>query len=313
MSESIVFPEWLNSNSQRNYPIQENASRTDVSGAFVIPNSLVVAFQINYPRSYVGGTFYISTLTVSEDNVSIEISFQPSDTTVSPIQISTVTIEGSSFTQDSYYSFVGSGSNVSVLGSIGVGDISETISEGIGVFKFLPASTLFEANTQFVSVPALQSVEIYNPSNSLLYTATDVLKLKAGQNIRLTYEQLDSDPYGVIRIDAINGENLVETSTCNNALAFVPSPITQINGVSPDANGRIFLEGSDCIQITTDPATNSIQIIDTCSTSCCGCTQLEILTTALEQLRAQETTLAALISSTQGQQSEMLANLISNL
>ena len=62
MGQSIVFPEWLNANTLRNYPIKENASRTDISGSFTIPNDLLVAAQINFSRDYVGGNFFISKI-----------------------------------------------------------------------------------------------------------------------------------------------------------------------------------------------------------------------------------------------------------
>ena len=313
MAQDIIFPEWLNSNALRNYPIQENASRTDISGTFTIPNSLIVSAQINYGRVFIGGTFYISGLIVSESFVTIFISYQDSNTAVSPVQISSVQIDASTFSQYTYYPFVGQGVNASVIGSLAIGQLDDTVTEGVGQFTFLPAATALEVNTQFVSVPALESVEVYNPSNSLIYTATDILRLKAGKNVRLTYEQLDGDNFGVIRIDAINGENLTQVSDCKNQQELISGPIRQINGVGPDSSGNFYIEGSECIQIVADPATNSIKVVDLCSQSCCGCTELEILTTALEQLRTQEETLKNLISSTQGQQSELLAQLIANL
>ena len=313
MSASIVFPEWLNSNSLRNYPIQENASRTDVSGVFVIPNSLIVGAQINYPRSYAGWTFFVSQIVSSQSFVTISISVQSTDTTVAPSLVASIQVNGSSFTPYSYFPFVGNSSNPTIIGSLAIGSLDETINEGLGSFTFLPAATPFETNCQFISVPALETVQIFNPSNTLIYTASEILKLKAGRNIRLTYEGLGSDSFGIIRIDAVNGENLVQTSDCPNQTTFTPGPIQQINGVGPDANGNFFIEGSECIQITPDATGHGIQIIDLCSQSCCGCTQLEDLTQALEQLRVQETTLQNLISSTQNQQSEMLANLIASL
>ena len=85
MASNIIFPEWLNSNSVRNYPIRENAPRTDVSGIFTIPNDLLVAAQINAPRSYLSGTFFVSKIVSSKAALSVYVSFMSTDGTASEI------------------------------------------------------------------------------------------------------------------------------------------------------------------------------------------------------------------------------------
>ena len=203
-----------------------------------------------------------------------------------------------------------------MLGSLGIGDISSTINAGIGEFLFEPSATTFEANTQFVSIPALKTVEVYNADDQLLYRATEILKLKEGDNIKLTYlptQAGSGDPYGSIRIDAIDGQNLISPSECENVSEVLLPCIKKINGVGPNNDGTIFLVGSDCIDVTDATGANAIELSDTCSESCCGCIELQALTDALEKLKEQEQTIRDLINNTQGQQSELLANIISNL
>jgi hypothetical protein len=72
---SGVFTEWLNANASRNYPIVENANRTDTSGNFVIPNSVVLAAQINFPRSYVNGNFFIKEIGYYQDAAYFVVGF----------------------------------------------------------------------------------------------------------------------------------------------------------------------------------------------------------------------------------------------
>jgi len=313
MAQNIIFPEWLNSNSTRNYPIAENLSRRDVNDVFTIPNSLVVASQISHPSSYRNGFFYISKLSISSTNIIVFISFSPQDGTPT-YEISSINISTINFTQYSNFGFVGSGSNNSVIGTLTIGNVSETIKQGIGVFEFDANSTFFEVNTTFISIPAIKSAIIYDSSGDLIYTASEVLKLRAGRNIRLTYENFNSDAYGAIRIDAIADENTIpEPDACENQSSFVLPCIKTINGVGPDPSGHFWVDDSDCIEITDNAADHSILIKDTCAKSCCGCADLSTLTVALEALRDQEEMLKQLISSTQSQQSEMLANIISNL
>lgn len=316
MAQNIIFPEWLNANSLRNYPIRENASRTDVSGSFTIPNELLVSAQFNYSRDYLDGGFYISKVVVSDSSVRIFISFISSEENAVSREIGSVNIFSDSFEKFSYFSFSGQGEDFAVLGSLGIGDISSTINAGIGEFLFEPSATTFEANTQFVSIPALKTVEVYNADDQLLYRATEILKLKEGDNIKLTYlpsQAGSGDPYGSIRIDAIDGQNLISPSECENVSEVLLPCIKKINGVGPNNDGTIFLVGSDCIDVTDATGANAIELSDTCSESCCGCIELQALTDALEKLKEQEQTIRDLINNTQGQQSELLANIISNL
>lgn len=313
MGQSIVFPEWLNANTLRNYPIKENAPRTDISGNFTIPNDLLVSAQINFSRDYVGGLFFVSKLVTSENSVKIFVSFSPEEENSVPREIGSVTIGSSSFSQFSYYSFNGQGEDFSVLGSLGIGNISSTINEGIGEFLFNSSSTSFEVNSLFVSVPALKTVEIYNSNDQLLHRATEILKLKEGDNIKLEYISSPSDPYGSIKISAVNPDDLSEPEECNNTTEILPPCIRKINGVSPNSSGTIFLWGSECIEVEDRPTFNALEISDPCSESCCGCVELQALTEALEQLKLQEEAIRNLINNTQGQQSEFLANIISNL
>jgi hypothetical protein len=320
VAQSIIFPEWLNSNSVRNYPIAENCSRIDKSGSYTISNDLIVSAQVNHSRAYADGVFFISGLFVSVPVIKISISYQPEDTLISPTYISTIEIDTKNFSKFSYYSFIGQNENSSVLGAIAVGDIAETINRGLGNFDFDSSSTKLEINCRFVSMPSMQYIDIYDSNNVLIHRATDVLKIKAGQNVRITYDPLinidtgETDQYGCVKIDAIVDENVIkEPDGCETAKAFYSPCIKTINGVRPDSNGNFWIEESECIGIDEYKDANSIKVNDLCSSSCCGCVDLEFLTAGLEQLKQQEERLRELVLTTQGTQSELLANLIANL
>lgn len=306
MPSNIVFPEWLNANSVRNYPIQENATRQDVSGKFIIPNDLLVAIQVNFSRDYLGGTFYIGKVSSGDETVSITLSFQAADLQVSPVDVVTVAIKIAQHTPYSHYSFVGDGLHSAVVGSIGVGELSSTRDEGLGLFEFSYATTPLEVNCLFISTPALKNVEVYS-GTTLMYVADQILKLRAGRNIKLTYEGEGTD---TIRIDAISGENLTLPSECENARELPPC-IRTINGVAPNEDGELFINGSDCISI--EELEGGLVIKDLCSKSCCGCDELQQLMDGLQAVKDQEVQLRELIRQAQSQQSDMIAGLISNM
>lgn len=299
-----VFPDWLNANSGRAYPLAENASRMSTSGGVVIPDSLIVAAQINMLPAYATGTFFIKEVSVSAAVISVVVGFKPE--TGDARQVGRIVIPVSSHSLNTSYAFVGQGEDSSVIGSLTIGSLTDTLNEVPGVVGFDPIATPFEVSALFISSPALEAVEIYN-GGSLLDRFSRVLKLRAGENIRLSL--VDDDP-NVIRIDAIPGENLIEPDQCENAVPLPPC-IRTINGQPPDENGNFTIDGGKCIDVQATPGL--IVLKDLCSQSCCGCSELEALVAGLSSLETQIASLRTQISSVVGQQTQMLSNLVSNL
>ena len=295
-------PEWLNQNSTRAYPLAENSSRLDITGSIKIPDSLLVAAQINAASSYAAGVFYISQVAAFPDQVSITIGYL--DPSGSQRNIAIITALISTFVDNTSFAFTGQGADASVIGSLTFGNLLATLTNIPGVVNFSPSATPFEVNALFISVPALQSVQLYN-GNTLVETFSQILMLRAGSNIQLSYVGNNT-----IRIDAVSGANLTEPSTCANAIP-IPPCIRTINGIPGDANNNFNIEGGTCITINTD--NNGIDIIDNCSSSCCGCTELEVLMTSLNEVESQVQALVTQISTSSETLATMVANLVSNL
>lgn len=304
-----VFTEWLNSNSTRNYPIVENLDRKDKTGSVILPNDFLVAAQVNISRDEAEGSFFVKEIGSFSSScyVTIGYSHTVSGSTVIE-EISKITIDYSVHTPYQYYPFVGEQENSHIVGSLCIGSIASLQKEISGRVDFLPDATLFEPNCIFVSIPALKAVSVYS-GGSLIYIADDVLRLKAGENIRLTYE----DDTKAIRIDAINGLNLRTADDCENNPFSIPGCIKKINGIGPDENGNFVVRGSECITVQDDAGSHSISLIDLCSQSCCGCSQLEVLTSSLEQLSLQELSLRTMIETAQSQQSSLISSLASTI
>jgi hypothetical protein len=308
MAAGTVFTEWLNANASRNYPIIENLSRKDVSGNFCIPNDLILAMQINFSREEVGGAFFVSQVGSFKDSCYVVVSYYNESGDVH--EVAKIDIDYSSHSANKYYSFVGMGIMSHVVGYICIGDTGPLQREGVGKFDFHPDSTSIEPNCLFVSIPALKSVEIYS-GNSLIHIANDVLRLKAGRNIKLSYVD-GSDPNNkAIKIDAIAGFNLEEEEECDSSPFDGKRCIQTINGIGPDETGNFNVYGSECIDIRGEQ--NGISVHDLCSQSCCGCDELDNLVSALEQLKAQEESLKIIINSVEAQQAQLISRLTSNI
>jgi hypothetical protein len=72
-------------------------------------------------------------------------------------------------------------------------------------------------------------------------------------------------------------------------------------------DGDFSVDGGKCI--TTETAAGLLKIIDLCSSSCCGCDELQALMAAIKQVEAQKDQLKGLINTVVAQQSAMIANL----
>ena len=105
----------------------------------------------------------------------------------------------------------------------------------------------------------------------------------------------------MIVFDAIDGAGLNNNCICvDNSLG---SCIQTIDQIGPTPDGDFTVLGSDCL--TVQPITNGIQLVDSCSQPCCGCTELETVTQALAQFGAQATTLENFLVSLEARVTQM--------
>lgn len=300
MAGGFVFPEWLNANSVRAYPLSESATRIDELGNIKIPDSLIVSASITVHPDFASHVFFVSRINITSQSAQVTISCRNQ----SGVDQVVCTITGySSSGVNQVFDITGSGNLSSITGNITLGDIEQSSSEAMGAFNFSAITAPFEPTVVYVSLPALNYVAAYNGS-SLVGTFDDILALKAGENIRLTY--VDNN---TIRIDAIAGLNNPDSSCTGK----VPEPpcIKTINGISPDSSGNFVINGGECIDI--QPGNSSIRVSDTCSKSCCGCNELELLMSSLSSLEIQYKSLRDQINTVQTQQSQMISNLVANL
>jgi len=305
---NAVLSEWLNANALRSYPLYENCIKIDKSGTFEIPNDLLVSAQINFSKEEADGEFYIGYIDNYEDTVIIGISHSSNDIGA----IASIKVDHESHVVNQVYAFAGSGLYSHIVGSICIHSLEELQKYQKGHFDFVVGSTTFETNCLFISVPMLKRVEVYS-GDTMVHSEANVLRLKAGENIRLSYEEA-SESYGgstgIIRIDAINGENLQEPDVCNNSpLGNKDLYIKTINGIVPDSFGNFNVYGDECLEIINLPGSNAIQVVDKCAQSCCGCNDMDTLVATLDMLKTKEELLSSMVDSLRTQQSDMIARL----
>lgn len=302
MASNFVFPEWLNSNSVRGYPLSENGTRLDLSGDVKLPDALIVDASLSVHPEMANQVFFVSEVRLSPEQAIIQISRSVKVGGVTTDYVVGLVTALTSNGLNKPYSLTGTGDGYDISGTIVVGDIARAAYDALGVLKFSSASTPFEPATLNISLPMVRAIEIYD-GESKVNTFTGVLRLKAGRNIRLSYEE-DEQEGGRIRIDAIDGLNTIDPNTCSPTTGLGP-PIRTINGQGPDENGNFTINSGECIEI--GELTNGISISDTCSKTCCGCDNLAKLVAGLQALEQQCQTLKNNIYEVQANTSRMMA------
>ena len=292
----ITTPQFLDQNATRAYPVSSSCSRVASDGQS-LPDSLLVGAVINAVPASPFGTFHISGVVLSPTLVSITIS-RLVGSVIS--EIATVSANPVTHVRNDSYDFVGGSGSPGTLGILILGDLKDALSKASGVLTFPIGTARIEMSVVRISRPYISSVTLIEAGVPTSVLTGDI-SLTSGRNIRLTMQE-----DGSIRIDAISGEGM---SACDD----LPRCISQINGVSPTSTGEITLLGSECVAITTNTATNSLAIAESCSTPCCGCSEQANLAEALRRLNLQYNAVRDLAYRLSSESAQMVANLVAHL
>ena len=263
--------EWLNENALRSYPIKEDCSRVpSVGGSLlpdvVLPNYMIVDLVITTPADSVTQA-YISRVVVVD--IGLSISIAAADGTL----MAMVAIDMSAHVKNQGYTLVGTGIYEDVRGRIVIGDLTNLYQDlPEGIYAFDLAAAEFESTTIRPDLRSVRSLQLGVGSASSQYISGRV-KLLAGTNVNLTY----LPGYNAIRIDAISADGLNEVCDCGPI--GKETVVKTVNGIPVE---NLTIVGDSCIEVTTSG--NTIQLRDKCSAPCCGCTELEFITTGLKTL-----------------------------
>lgn len=274
--------EWLNHNSQRAYPITADSTRTDTSGAFVIPDSLLLALYlpVHYGENVSSGKFFVKAIGAYSSGISITIGYDADD---GAIDVASAVIPRSTHTAGQVYALGGLGDYADSRGFVVLGDLAQLDLQPAGLFQFELAGSRLEPDCIRPYLRGVMSLQADN-GVGLSSKVYGNVRLQAGRNMRITVEQAEGeDP--VIVFDAIDGEGFTDVCVCQDDSPAIKS----INGVQPDNNGNLQIIGNDCLLVET--AGNLITLSDVCSAPCCGCAELEAITEALEAFADKAATL----------------------
>lgn len=277
-----VHADWLNQNSLRAYPFEENSSRRPSDGAgnqlpkeYALPDYLLVDFIATVPHDLYG-RMYMSQMSLAGSVMTLVFSSYDGE-----IVGAAVARLSQGMGQNEWVPFSGSGRYADVRGAVVIGDGARAIANiPDGAYSFGRDATALEPRCVRPAVASVSSISVVDQGGTERSPRLQGdVSLVAGENIRLRY-----DPsLNAVWIDADPDAGYREECDCGTD----DTSIKTINGVSSE---NVDIVGGDCVKVTV--SNGQVKIEDTCSKPCCGCEELTWLnnkaneiSTAVSRLR----------------------------
>lgn len=276
MPSPVLNSNWLNQNLLRNYPFEDEASRVDAGGQ-QLPNGLIADISLPVPIGTLDpADVFVQQVVGFATGVAISLADRNAPATT----IASTTVFTSSHERLDSYTLTGQGALLGIIGRITLGDPKALLEISKASYDFRTAA----ANSRLVIScvrPYLQGVtgiQVTDSDTGETTTLTGIVGIEAGDNM----------VFGISPNELVLNSGLLDPGTdedddcgCGSGdETGTGSPIYSINGIEPDENGDFGIEGVDCTGV--NPVTNGIEIVDTCSTPCCGCDQVDILYQAVQ-------------------------------
>jgi hypothetical protein len=274
--------QWLNHNAQRAYPLTDRATKVDTTGTIVLPDSFIVSLYLPVSASadVAPSNFFIRSVLIAPTGFNITVGYSDGKTTV---DVAAANIVRSNYAPNRSYALGGIDTFSDSVGQIVIGQLDEIDSLPPGFYTFEPAATAIEPDAIRPMLRAVTSLQIINDAE-ISDNIYGHVTLVAGTNIRIDVSNTENT--AEITINAISGQNLNHDCLCN--IPDIGDCIRCINGVC-STDGTFTFAQDSCISIT--PITNGLSFKDTCASPCCGCTELDAVTTQLNRFGDGVTTL----------------------
>lgn len=279
--------QWLNHNSQRAYPLTERATKVDITGTIKIPDNFIVGmyFPVHAGTSFKTDKFFIKNLLISSTGFNIILGYSDGTTTV---DVAGANIIRSNYAPNRSYALGGIDAFDDCVGSIVLGDLDGVDALPPGFYTFTQNAGELEPDVIRPMIRSVTSLRVLNNS-SFSPPIYGHVTLVAGANIRIDVNNVG----GITELvfSAVSGLNLNKDCLCNT-----PPPgecIRCINGVCSD-DGTFTFSQDSCVEIS--PTTNGLSFKETCAVPCCGCTELDAITTQITRFSDGVATLQGFVN-----------------
>lgn len=287
--------EWLNHNSQRNYPLADDADGVDDSASFTLPTDFIV--ELDLPISagvdVDPAQFYIKHIGAYATGYSVIVGYQPSDGS-DPVNVASALIPRLVQDRNTAYALGGIGDFSDSVGKIVIGRLDNIDEQPPGFWTFSLIHARLDPDAVRPIIRGVSSIQCVNGEQTSV-KLYGVIQLVAGSNMSIV-PILVAGQNPIIRFNAIQGDGTIDECFCTGDAALTP-PIKTINGVGPTNAGDFNFVGTDCLQVTQ--TSNGVRFDDKCAQPCCGCAELERITQDLERLNIQAATTETFLQSLQ--------------
>jgi hypothetical protein len=257
---------WYDQNQTRRYPFADEASVVSTDGVVTLPDDFLVDLVLSVPLSFDPSTFFVSRVRGYGGGVILTFSSGAEE-------IATASIPASHQLFDSYA--VAPLTSANIIGRVVVG--TPTALQSLSVYNaaFDIAATRVAVTCVRPRIAGVDSITV-RTADGRSFQLTGQVTFVAGENTSIAV----AAPNIAVNVDG--GVVYDNRFGCNTDLSG-RIPVMSINGVLPDSAGNIDLIGTNCVAVS--PGTNGVTISDTCAKPCCGCEELDAITSGEESLK----------------------------
>lgn len=270
--------EFLNQNMHRNYPLQDTQIVVSEDGVY-LPSSFLVDLKMSIPCALSDTTidtskFFVSAVTRYSTSLQVIISYMPESGEPFACACSMAIVE----TTGDYPAMVtltpaaGIPENTdeenwdplrNLTGELWIGSTRELENLGSLSFTYDHAAINSTLITKVVHVSEIvSSVTIVDDSDTVIGTVSGEVKLHAGDGIDFELDPMTNTL--TIKVD----ETWLSEQIQDIMTTEIGTPLKSINGVEPDLDGNININGLDCTEVQN--VAYGISISNSCSRPCCG-------------------------------------------
>lgn len=271
--------EFLNLNANRKYPLADEATGVDDSGAFTLPDDFLVELDlpIHAGLAVDPGRFFIKHIGVYATGFSVVVGYQPA--AGDAVNVATALIDRQSHRTNTVYALGGISPYHDSVGKLVIGKLANIDRQPPGYFTFTLDTARLETDAIRPMLRGVSALYVVNNEQRSIPLYGDI-ELEAGANCQLVLvQEVGANP--LIKVNFVEGEGTIEDCVCPGDLASA-EPIRTINGVPASSARNINILGSDCIDVV--PVEHGVRIVNTCAKPCCHCSELEKVTDDLVRL-----------------------------
>jgi hypothetical protein len=294
--------EFLNQNSQRAYPLAEDATRVDESGSFTLPDDFLLELYlpVHAGIDVQPERFFLRSVASYAAGYNVAIGYD--DGSGDPPVVATAVIARDAHREYDPYILPGTGDFDDVRGVAVIGRTDEIDRQPSGRYFFAFAAGKLDPDCVRTIIRGVSSLTVVNGTERSPRLYGDI-ELISGTNVQISV--VSAGTVNQIRFDAIEGAGLTENCACEEAIG---PPIRTINRIAPRADGDFTLLGNNCLELAV--IGNGLKLDDRCSQPCCGCVELEKLTRELDQFGNEAVTLRSFMDRLQREVYSMRDNLL---